>query len=152
MANDQQSHDVLLESGSAALRRFSLSTTLTGQAPLTASAVIDINPRPAPSGFLAFGKAMTERTSDGLDMRRRKLLYRAWHRGVREMDLIVGRFTDAAIDTFSDAELDDFERLIEVRNDELYAWVSGQSGIPADYDTTVMRKLKDFHMRLGAKG
>jgi antitoxin CptB len=94
---------------------------------------------------------MTERTSDGLDTRRRRLLYRAWHRGVREMDLIVGRFADAAIEAFSDADLDVFERLIEVPNEELYAWVSGQSGIPADYDTAVMRRLKEFHMRAGAE-
>jgi len=41
---------------------------------------------------------MTERSSEGLDERRRKLLFRAWRRGVREMDLIVGRFADAHID------------------------------------------------------
>ena len=38
------------------------------------------------------------RSSDGLDARRRKLLFRAWHRGMREMDLIMGRFADAAIE------------------------------------------------------
>ena len=46
---------------------------------------------------------MTERSSEGLDERRRKLLFRAWRRGVREMDLIVGRFADAHIDKFDDA-------------------------------------------------
>ena len=46
---------------------------------------------------------MTERSSGGLDERRRKLLFRAWRRGVREMDLIVGRFADAHIDTFDAA-------------------------------------------------
>jgi antitoxin CptB len=56
---------------------------------------------------------MTERSSEGLDERRRKLLFRAWRRGVREMDLIVGRFADAHIDKFDAAGLDDFERLIE---------------------------------------
>ena len=58
-------------------------------------------------------------------MRRRKLLFRAWRRGVREMDLIVGRFADAFIDKFDEPALDDFERLIEVPNAELYAWVIG---------------------------
>ena len=68
---------------------------------------------------------MTERSSEGLDERRRKLLFRAWQRGVREMDLIVGRFADAHIDKFDDVGLDDFERLIEAPNAELYSWVIG---------------------------
>ncbi len=56
----------------------------------------------------------TTRTSAGLDERRRRLLYRAWHRGMREMDLIMGRFADAAIGDMSEAELDAFERLTDV--------------------------------------
>ena len=80
---------------------------------------------------------MTERSSEGLDVRRRKLLFRAWRRGVRETDLIVGRFADAYIDKFDEASLDQFERLIEVPNAELYAWVVGAETVPADYDTVV---------------
>ena len=49
--------------------------------------------------------------------------------------------------TLDDASLDDFERLIEVPNSDLYAWVSGDSDIPADYDTAVLRQLKTFHAR-----
>jgi antitoxin CptB len=90
---------------------------------------------------------MTERSSDGLDERRRKLLFRAWRRGVREMDLIVGRFADAHIEKFDDTGLDDFERLIEAPNAELYAWVIGAEDIPARYDTAVLAKLKEFHAR-----
>ena len=88
---------------------------------------------------------MTERSSDGLDERRRKLLFRAWRRGVRETDLIVGRFADAYIDKFDDAGLDDFERLIEAPNAELYAWVVGAENVPAAYDTAVLAKLRNFH-------
>ena len=90
---------------------------------------------------------MTERSSEGLDVRRRKLLFRAWRRGVREMDLIVGRFADVYIGSLDEPALDDFERLIEAPNAELYAWVSGATDIPADYDTAVLRQLKTFHMR-----
>jgi antitoxin CptB len=94
---------------------------------------------------------MTERSSEGLDARRRKLLFRAWRRGVRETDLIVGRFADAFIDRFDDAALDDFERLIEVPNAELYAWVAGDKTVPRDYDTAVLRQLVGFHKRDEAK-
>ena len=90
---------------------------------------------------------MTERSSEGLDERRKKLLFRAWRRGVRETDLIVGRFADAHIGALDEPSLDDFERLIEVPNSDLYAWVSGETEIPANYDTTVLRQLRDFHTR-----
>jgi antitoxin CptB len=92
---------------------------------------------------------MTQRSSAGLDERRRKLLFRAWRRGVREMDLIVGRFADAFIDKFDAPALDDFERLIEAPNAELYAWVTGDQHVPADYDTAVLRQLIGFHLRNG---
>jgi antitoxin CptB len=88
---------------------------------------------------------MTERSSEGLDVRRRKLLFRAWRRGVREMDLIVGRFADVYIDRFDDRALDDFERLIEAPNADLYGWVVTAESIPADYDTSVLRQLIAFH-------
>jgi antitoxin CptB len=92
---------------------------------------------------------MTERSSEGLDVRRRKLLFRAWRRGVREMDLIVGRFADVHIDKFDAKDLDDFERLIEAGNAELYAWVVGTESAPAHYDTAVLAELKAFHARVG---
>lgn len=88
---------------------------------------------------------MTERSSAGLDERRRKLLFRAWRRGVREMDLIIGRFADAEIAAFDAAGLDDFEHLIEAPNAALYAWVTGTETVPAEYDTAVLAKLKAFH-------
>jgi antitoxin CptB len=88
---------------------------------------------------------MTEISSEGLDARRRKLLFRAWRRGVREMDLIVGRFADAHIGALDGASLDDFEALIEVPNAELYAWVVGDKAAPQHYDTAVLRQLIGFH-------
>jgi antitoxin CptB len=90
---------------------------------------------------------MTERSSEGLDVRRRKLLFRAWRRGVREMDLIVGRFADATIGILGDAALDDFERLIEAPNADVYAWIVGAKKIPQEYDTAVLRRLIMFHRR-----
>jgi antitoxin CptB len=90
---------------------------------------------------------MTQRSSEGLDARRRKLLFRAWRRGVRETDLIIGRFADAHIDTLDAAQLDDFEQLIEAPNADLYAWVVGAQSVPAAYDTSVLAKLRMFHRR-----
>ena len=92
-------------------------------------------------------EAMTQRSSDGLDERRRKLLFRAWRRGVREMDLIVGRFADAHIAALDEPALDDFERLIELPNAELYAWVSGAQAVPQAHDSAVLHQLIAFHQR-----
>jgi antitoxin CptB len=86
----------------------------------------------------------TTRSSEGLDARRRRLLYRAWHRGTREMDLIMGRFADAMIGTLTDAEIDEFERLSEQPEPDLYAWITGDRPVPADCDTGLFRKLRSF--------
>jgi antitoxin CptB len=91
----------------------------------------------------------TTRSSEGLDPRRRRLLFRSWHRGIREMDLIMGRFADVLLEHLTEADLDDYEGLIEVPDPVLYAWISGESETPADYDTAVFRRLRDFHLRAG---
>ncbi len=92
---------------------------------------------------------MTERSSEGLDPRRRRLLFQAWHRGMRETDLIMGRFADSALADLSDAELADFERLIDVPDRDLLAWVIGEVRVPHDYDTQLFRRLRDFHHNNG---
>jgi len=84
-------------------------------------------------------------SSQGLDTRRRRLLFRAWHRGMREVDLITGRFADAHIASMSEAELQDFERLMDVPEPDLLAWVMGSAATPTDYDTGLFRKMCAFH-------
>src|SRR3979409_963821 len=84
------------------------------------------------------------RSSEGLDPRRRRLLYHAWHRGTREMDLIMGRFADTAIATLNDAELAEFEHLSNAPDPDLYAWISGKRPVEPGYDTAVFRRLRDF--------
>jgi antitoxin CptB len=85
------------------------------------------------------------RTSADLDVRRRRILFRAWHRGIREMDLIMGRFADAEIGTMSEQDLDEFERLIEVPDRDLFRWITGELETPGNYDGAVLRRLKSFH-------
>jgi len=92
----------------------------------------------------------TARSSEGLDHRRRRLLFRAWHRGTREMDLIMGRFADAALADLSDAELADYERLMDLPDPDLYAWVTGERLVPPVHDTALFRRLRAFHWNPGA--
>jgi antitoxin CptB len=85
-------------------------------------------------------------SSESLDLRRRKLLFRAWHRGMREMDLILGRFADSAIARLSDGDLTELERLIEVPDRDLLAWITGEEAVPAEYDSALFRELCAFHL------
>jgi antitoxin CptB len=89
---------------------------------------------------------MTSDPEETLAIRRRKLKFRSWHRGMREMDLIMGRFADAFIDRMAPAELDEFERLIELPDPELMNWIMGALPPPAAHDTPMLRRLRDFHL------
>lgn len=85
------------------------------------------------------------RTSADLDPRRKRILFRAWHRGMREMDLIMGRWTESVIETLSDAEMDMLEGLIEETDRDLFAWIAQGEPVPPAHDTPVFRALKAFH-------
>jgi antitoxin CptB len=85
------------------------------------------------------------RSSKGLDLRRRRLLFRSWHRGMREMDLIMGRFADARIERLNERDLGEFERLMDVPDRELLGWVTGEQPVPGGYDSPLFRELRDFH-------
>lgn len=86
-----------------------------------------------------------EISSEGLDPRRRRLLFRAWHRGIREMDVVYGRFADAQIAALSEAEVGDFEKLLELRDQQVFDWVFGAQTLDPAYDTPVFRRLLTFH-------
>lgn len=85
------------------------------------------------------------RSSEHLDVRRRKALFRSWHRGTREMDLVLGQFADARIGELSDADLADFELLMEAQDRDVFAWLTGSEETPPNYDTPVYRAVKAFH-------
>ena len=86
----------------------------------------------------------TTRSSAGLDNRRKRLLFRCWHRGTREMDLILGRFADAEIATLADDELDELERLIEVPDPDLYAALTGARPLPQGYAPALLNRIRAF--------
>lgn len=86
----------------------------------------------------------SERSSSGLDARRRKLLFRSWHRGMREMDLILGAFADARIDALTDAELDQYERLLDISDTVLLPWATGLEPIPSGDEHEILQKIVAF--------
>lgn len=81
---------------------------------------------------------------DALAVRRKRLLFRSWHRGTREADLLLGSFAERHIQDFTPEQLDRFERLLEVADPDLYNWMTGKEPVPAEYDHDVMHRLKSF--------
>jgi antitoxin CptB len=88
------------------------------------------------------------RTSADLDPRRRRLLYRAWHRGMREMDLLVGSFCEAELERLSEIEVETFERLIEVPDQTLYQWIADPHSTPRDYRSELLDRLRSSRRHL----
>ena len=83
----------------------------------------------------------TTRSGAELDVRRRKLLFRSWHRGIREMDLILGGFADRVIAELSAYELDEYEVLLELQDADILSWITGEQPVPTIHDTALFRKI-----------
>lgn len=89
----------------------------------------------------------TRISSEGLDGRRRRLLFRCWHRGIREMDLVLGRFADGELARLSDPELDELETWLDIPDQLMFAYVNGAEAVPGEIDTALFRRLRDFHSK-----
>ena len=89
------------------------------------------------------------------DVRLKKLKYRAEHRGFREADIIIGGFAERHLHEFSEAQLDEFERLIDQPDQDLYAWIIGREPIPEPFAGQMMDLIRSFrffaHTTIGAE-
>jgi antitoxin CptB len=83
------------------------------------------------------------------DISRKRLLFRAWHRGTQESDLILGSFAAIRLRGFDNAQLDRFEALLDCTDPELFDWMLGEIAPPPQHDHDVMRLLRDFCARPG---
>lgn len=84
---------------------------------------------------------MTE--PDALDARRRRLLYRATHRGTHENDLLIGGFVAVRLAGFTEAELDALEAVMELLDADLADYLTGRRPIPPEADSPMLRRIKD---------
>ena len=85
------------------------------------------------------------RSSADLDSRRKRILYRAWHRGTKEMDLVLGAYADARIAMLDGAGLDQLEHLMTVTDPNAYKWLSGTRPVPPEWDSPLVREIRTFH-------
>jgi antitoxin CptB len=86
---------------------------------------------------------------DDLDVRRRAIRVRAWRRGMREMDILMGGFVDAKLAELDATEIGDFERLLDEQDQTVFSWLCGSEVIPEEYDTPVFHKIVEFHRHSG---
>ena len=91
-------------------------------------------------------------TSDQDDTRLKKLKFRAWRRGFREADLILGPFADRYVSGFSAMELDAFEELLEQPDQDLYAWIVGTAEAPAPFDGDILNQIRAFRFEAHGDG
>jgi len=88
---------------------------------------------------------MTDRETEAQteqDNRRRRLVFRAQHRGTYENDLLIGDFVKARINTLTPAELDALETILELPDADLADWLTGRQPIPAHADSEMLRRIR----------
>jgi antitoxin CptB len=86
----------------------------------------------------------TRRATEWANVRRKRLLFRCWHRGTQEGDLIFGRFAEAYLADFDIAQLERFEALLDCTDPDLYDWIVVGMAPPEEYDHDVMSLLRAF--------
>ncbi|MCX8282230.1 succinate dehydrogenase assembly factor 2 [Phyllobacterium sp. 0TCS1.6C] len=83
----------------------------------------------------------SSRTTADLSPRQRKILFRCWHRGMREVDLLLGQFANEHIDRLTDEELDQLETLMDELDRDLLKWFTGEAEVPTRLDTPIFRRI-----------
>lgn len=72
-------------------------------------------------------------------------MYNSWHRGCKETDLLLGKFAKLYLESMSDQELEDYARLLEEDDWDIFNWLTEKSPWPEYYHNSVVEKLKNFH-------
>jgi antitoxin CptB len=91
--------------------------------------------------------AMSEIPETDDHRRRKRLRFRAWHRGMREADLILGPFADTYLEAFEPPELDDFEALLAVPDHDLHDWLTGREAPPLRFNITLIERIRAHAQR-----
>jgi antitoxin CptB len=84
---------------------------------------------------------------DSRAQRLRRLRYRSWHRGTREMDLLLGPYADGHLGELDEAGLESYERLLELPDPQLFAWFAGQTAVPPEAESPALRRVMEYCRR-----
>ncbi len=88
-------------------------------------------------------------TPSDRDIRRRRIRIRAWRRGLRELDILMGGFVDARVDVLGDAELAELETLLDLPDAEVLSWLAGGVVPPPERNTALLKAIIAFHTHDG---
>ena len=81
------------------------------------------------------------------DKKIKKLLFRSMHRGTKEMDIILGNFAKSHIDSFSNSDLSEFEKILDIPDDTLFDWYMKKSTIPSIFDNKTLKLLMNYKLK-----
>ena len=84
---------------------------------------------------------------DNISIKRKQLAFRSWHRGTREIDLLLGRFADAHMAGLDAAQLAEYDRFLNNSDPDIFNWLTGQEPVPPAEDTAVVRLLLGFYSK-----
>lgn len=84
---------------------------------------------------------------EDLALRRKRVLYRAQHRGTQEMDILIGGYVAGHLDGLDSAALDRIEALMSHEETDLQAWLLGQRPVPPEADRDLVAAIQDFRQR-----
>ncbi|WP_068652627.1 FAD assembly factor SdhE [Wolbachia endosymbiont of Trichogramma pretiosum] len=76
---------------------------------------------------------------------RRKLMYRSWHRGCKETDILLGHFALKYLDKFSLSELIEYEKIVDLDDYELYCCITRKKPLPPDLSSEVVNLIACFN-------
>lgn len=79
-----------------------------------------------------------------LNEKRGRIAFRAWRRGFREADLVLGPFVEREGPSLTETELDELEALLNIDDQYLYAWIIGREPTPAEHETPLMARIRAF--------
>ncbi|MEP1930436.1 MAG: succinate dehydrogenase assembly factor 2 [Roseibium sp.] len=86
------------------------------------------------------------------EARLKKILFRCWHRGMKEMDLLLGGFANAEIYKLDEDEIQELEHLLTAHDQDLYAWMTGRKPLPEEWDGPLYRRIIAYHEVAGPAG
>jgi len=88
-----------------------------------------------------------EMPEDNISIKRKQLIFRSWHRGAKEIDLMLGKFADAHIPQFDARQLAAYERFLKNSDPDIFNWMTGQEPVPPSEDNDVVSLLREFSKR-----
>ena len=84
-------------------------------------------------------------TTGSMDHRRRRALYRATHRGTKELDWLVGRYAEARLPAMPEEGMDVFERFLTIADPELHAWILAPGQLDQSAFLGIVQDIRTFH-------